>query len=235
VFGGSLLMGILVQRNSTIQSFDTFWYTLIANGPHPALLNAIVAPFNFNFLPNLSFLPGGWAILPSYLYFFVLLLLIYLAIYERKTLPWAMITIFLGSLCTLALYEITSSLVFRARPFTVIPIELSDTFKAAWQGWTSFPSGHSRDTALYATIVAAYIPKLRITMLLFALFIAFSRVYLGAHYPTDVITGLLVGYGAAHIGIFITKKLQVAVHERRTTAQKNTLPVDPETADLTRL
>ena len=60
----------------------------------------------------------------------------------------------------------------------------------------SFPSAHSSSaTALYPTLAHEYKKNkwLRIPAIVFPTVIAFSRCFLGAHWPTDVITGLLMG------------------------------------------
>ena len=57
----------------------------------------------------------------------------------------------------------------------------------------SMPSGHALTAFAAAGVVAALHPRLRIPVLVAAALVAFSRVYLGVHYPTDVAVGALLG------------------------------------------
>jgi membrane-associated phospholipid phosphatase len=57
----------------------------------------------------------------------------------------------------------------------------------------SFPSGHASAAFGGAYIVAKYIPWLRPIVYPIAALVAYSRIYLGAHYPFDVITGSAIG------------------------------------------
>jgi undecaprenyl-diphosphatase len=59
----------------------------------------------------------------------------------------------------------------------------------------SFPSGHAMYAFMMATLLAHWFPKFQIIFLLLAGFIGWTRIYLGLHYPTDVIVGGLLGYG----------------------------------------
>ncbi len=57
----------------------------------------------------------------------------------------------------------------------------------------SFPSGHATTSFACATVLGALEPRLRVPALLLAAAIAFSRLYVGVHYPTDVAAGAVLG------------------------------------------
>jgi undecaprenyl-diphosphatase len=58
---------------------------------------------------------------------------------------------------------------------------------------TSFPSGHSASAAAFAVAVGDLVPVYRLPLRAAASMVAFSRVYTGVHYPSDVVVGATVG------------------------------------------
>jgi membrane-associated phospholipid phosphatase len=69
----------------------------------------------------------------------------------------------------------------------------------------SFPSAHAADTAAAATIVGWAAPALSPLALALTAIVGISRVYLGAHYPSDVVAGWLVGAVVAAVLIIIAR------------------------------
>jgi len=59
----------------------------------------------------------------------------------------------------------------------------------------SFPSSHAVNNFAGAFVVSLFYPKLKWWLYGFAAIVAFSRVYVGVHYPSDVLAGALVGIG----------------------------------------
>jgi undecaprenyl-diphosphatase len=57
----------------------------------------------------------------------------------------------------------------------------------------SFPSGHATVSFACATVLALAVPRLAWLLFLLAGLIAFSRVYVGVHYPGDVLAGAILG------------------------------------------
>ncbi len=70
----------------------------------------------------------------------------------------------------------------------------------------SFPSGHTIASFEAATALALRNRKLGIPALGLAVLIAFSRLYLYVHYPTDVLTSVVLGIGLAFAGHFLVNK-----------------------------
>jgi undecaprenyl-diphosphatase len=122
-----------------------------------------------------------------------LLLILGLVLRKRKAEAWWYTA---AALSGWALYGLAKLVVQRPRPH-VIPRLMHGA------GWFSYPSGHSMLAPIIfglGIIVWAApwpSPALRRAALvlaaLFALAIGFSRVYLGVHYPSDVLGGLLLG------------------------------------------
>ncbi len=72
----------------------------------------------------------------------------------------------------------------------------------------SFPSGHTLSSVTSATILFLNYKKRAIIFLVLAILIAFSRLYLYVHFPSDVIFGAILGVFIANLSAWIYKKFQ---------------------------
>jgi undecaprenyl-diphosphatase len=62
---------------------------------------------------------------------------------------------------------------------------------------SSFPSGHTATGFACALVLSRLAPALTIPLFVLAALIGFSRVYVGVHYPFDVLAGTVVGLAVA--------------------------------------
>lgn len=65
----------------------------------------------------------------------------------------------------------------------------------------SFPSGHTSAAFMVATLVSYFFPALLIALCLWALSVAFSRVVLGVHFPSDTLMGMVLGIATAFFSL----------------------------------
>lgn len=130
-------------------------------------------------------------------------------LFWKKTRPIGF-TMLLSLLFDFLIVNVTlKDLIARPRPFVVneaITPLITDV-----SPYRSFPSGHSGGS--FAAMFALYkwVPKkIGIPALILAALIAVSRLYVGVHYPTDIIAGCIIGFmcsvWAYYLVRFVMKK-----------------------------
>lgn len=99
---------------------------------------------------------------------------------------------------------ILKNVVARARPF--VQDETVKLFISP-PGEFSFPSGHTLSSFTAATVIFLHFKRAGIFAFLFAGLIAFSRMYLFVHFPTDILGGIILGIIDGILVTFLVKKV----------------------------
>lgn len=79
----------------------------------------------------------------------------------------------------------------------------------------SFPSGHTLASFEVATVLMMRDKRLGVPALILAVIIAFSRLYLYVHYPTDVLVAIVLGILFGFLGVLIVSKVSDLISRKR--------------------
>jgi undecaprenyl-diphosphatase len=79
---------------------------------------------------------------------------------------------------------------------------------------TAFPSGHAATSFAAAVVLALALPPLAIAFLALAAAVSFSRLYVGVHFPLDVICGAALGVVVATALLLLARALQRSRSQR---------------------
>lgn len=140
---------------------------------------------------------------------------------EDKTLRNGAFYLFGSLAINEAFTQISKRVINRPRPF----VTHSDIIPLAHTSPYSFPSGHASRAFTMAASVSLVYPKWYVVVPAYATagLISYSRLYLGVHYPGDVIGGALIGSGSAIAGYKLMQWWQ-----RKTQKKRNKTVMTPE-------
>jgi membrane-associated phospholipid phosphatase len=109
----------------------------------------------------------------------------------------------LGAVTLWLVVELFKFIVHRSRPF----IRLTETRIVGYRAiGRSFPSGHSSQAFFMATLIAQHFhSSVWVICLLYAaaLLVSLTRIYIGAHYPRDVLAGVVLGSAWGMLGMIV--------------------------------
>lgn len=140
----------------------------------------------------MNFVSGHMEWLPLYL------ILLGLIIYKYK---WKSIWIILSIVIAIALADLVSTRIFKEQIQRLRPSHNPDLagkvhlVKNYTGGLYGFVSSHAANSFCLAVIIIRLFHNrlIRIIMLTYAIIVSYSRIYLGVHYPGDIIGGALLG------------------------------------------
>lgn len=111
---------------------------------------------------------------------------------------------------------ILKNIIVRPRPqFSIADVVLPYDFSHSF----SFPSGHSTIVFAAAFILGRGNKRLKWFYYLLAFLIAFSRIYLGKHYPSDVLAGAVIGWLIGFYSFNLVGKLAGKIFIKPTNFQ----------------
>lgn len=129
---------------------------------------------------------------------------------DRERRQWGAISATIAALVSVGIDQFIRSFIWsRPRPFLDHPAHLLLARDMAG----SFPSNHAAAGFAIAIAVLLYSRRAGIAALIFAVLLAFSRVYVGEHYPSDVVAGAALGSGVAYV-VYLARPLLAVVLER---------------------
>jgi undecaprenyl-diphosphatase len=128
-----------------------------------------------------------------------LLLSVWLFVREQKRDHWFFLPVVLASTLSILVTDVILKNFFsRNRP----PPSLGTINIGGPLADYSFPSGHATFAWALAIVLANKEPRAKWLFYLLAFLISLSRIYLGKHYPSDVIAGSLVGLGIGYMSLW---------------------------------
>ena len=126
-----------------------------------------------------------------------LVLALAIAFYRRSAR--AFVLVLLADAAAFGLSEAVKGIVGERRPHGYDPL-------APLPHSSSFPSGHATMSFACATVLSALVPRAAPAFVALAAAIAYSRLYLGVHWPGDVVAGAALGIATALLLLEATRQ-----------------------------
>lgn len=163
---------------TAITNIDAAITDFVFTLPHPIILN-----YFFGFFAVRGITLAIWFLIFAYLIFF-----------EEKRHKRFIVYFILALVISTLAFTSLKQIIKRERPLNRFKIYDLRFKNENYPQDYSFPSGHATISFAMATILSAFDKKRKKYFYLIAVLIAFSRIYLGYHYVSDVIIGAVLGW-----------------------------------------
>ena len=137
-------------------------------------------------------------------YILVFLLVLFLLLRFKKYWKIATKAVLAGVLSRMIIVNIIRAVFPRPRPF----IENGVNLLMSYSNEPSFPSGHAAFYFAISTVVYFHNKKIGILLFLASALISISRVFVGIHWPSDILAGALVGIFSGWLVYKISQKIK---------------------------
>ena len=178
-----LALAVFIQRTPLLEADKAGFEALHGLGATPEIVEKLLVE------PSLR----------NYVIIVILASLIGARLWGRTTPGRTLLLVAGSGIVAYAAVRLCWALWERPRPEEVLDIDPVNGH--SWAAYPSFPSGHVAVTTALALATGTLIPKLRYVMWTYAVVIAFTRLAYGAHFPSDVILGFVLGYLAVRTTI----------------------------------
>ena len=159
--------------------------------------------------------PLSRLLLPAGILVVVVLAVVYVVVRNRSVLPVVAAAVAAGVAWALA--HAAKAIADRPRPYQVIA---DAVLRQQPAHGTSFPSSHTAVTLAVAIALVPFLPRaLAAAGTGYAVLVGWSRVYLGVHYPLDVLGGAGIGMAAA--GVILLALGALLRHASRAANDQN--------------
>lgn len=167
-------------------NFDKSLFYLLNHLPHTALTDIF-----FGAITLAGYLGFIWFVIGFSIYY-----------KEKKRDRKIFFSLALVELLSIFVELFVKNMVGRLRPQFVmpdvlVPFDFYHNF--------SFPSGHAVISFAAAYVLSRKKPKLKWLFYSLAVIISFSRIYLGKHFPSDVVAGAIIGLGIGWVSNKVSK------------------------------
>ncbi len=141
-----------------------------------------------------------------------LLLAVLLFVREERRNHWFFLPVVAAGTISMLVTDVLLKNYFtRNRP----PLDLGAIYVGAPTVGYSFPSGHATFAWALAVVLAAKEPRAKYFFYILALLISLSRIYLGVHYPADVVGGSFFGLGIGFFSLWAERIFVRTYHQKR--------------------